>query len=216
MKPIVNHGARGQASRLTSRRTTDPPESSTTPQRDRRVGVSPFARRAMSAARRIRYVHEPARMRKRKTAPDSDDVSSPAIERRFRKQRSSARQNASPTSAGHCHGARTRCGPRGGGRLRVLSAVARAPAFRLPAAPAAPGQPLPCGRERSLTRASTCAAEQASAGANHRERCDVYSSPETASLAGGRLRGGRRGSHCRQRGPAHRSPQREGGSRGDR
>ena len=48
-------------------------------------------------------------------------------EHRFRKQGSSARQNASPTSVVHCHGAQTRLGLRGGGRLRVLSTDAVAP-----------------------------------------------------------------------------------------
>jgi hypothetical protein len=39
----------------------------------------------------------------------------------------SARQNASPTPVAHCHGARIRVGPRGRGRLGVLSTVALAP-----------------------------------------------------------------------------------------
>ena len=57
---------------------------------------------------------------------------SPAIgvsarKHRFRKQGKSARQNTSPACDVECHGARTRCGPRGGGWLRVLSTVAVAP-----------------------------------------------------------------------------------------
>ena len=59
-------------------------------------------------------------------------------EHRCRNKGSSARQNASPTSVDHCHGARTRLGPRGGGRLRVLSPDALAPPslFAVPALPA--------------------------------------------------------------------------------
>ena len=63
-------------------------------------------------------------------------------ERRFRKQRSSARQNPSPTSVVQCHGARTRLGPRGGGRLRVLSTDAVAPTS-IVCFTGTPGRPRP-------------------------------------------------------------------------
>jgi len=55
---------------------------------------------------------------------------------------SSARQNVSPTSVAHCHDARTRLGPRGGGRLRVLSPAAVAPPS-LFAAPVLPADAAP-------------------------------------------------------------------------
>jgi hypothetical protein len=74
-------------------------------------------------------------------------------ERRFRKQRSSARQNASPTSIVQCHGARTRRGPRGGGRLRVLSTVAFAP----PSIVCSTGVP---GRRRPLAHISLSARDR--------------------------------------------------------
>jgi len=56
--------------------------------------------------------------------------------------RSSARQNASPTVVVQCHGARTKPGPRGGGRLRVLSTVALAPTS-IVCFTGAPGHPRP-------------------------------------------------------------------------
>src|SRR5688500_15783304 len=53
--------------------------------------------------------------------------------------KSAARQNTSPASVVHCHGARTKSGPRGGGRLScfVDFAVAPPPLFASPALPAA-------------------------------------------------------------------------------
>ena len=61
-----------------------------------------------------------------------------ARKHRFRKQGKSARQNTSPAFVVQCHGARTRYGPRGGGRLRFCPLVAVAPPslFASPALPA--------------------------------------------------------------------------------
>ena len=95
-------------------------------------------------------------------------------EHRFRKQRSSARQNASPTSIVHCHGAQTRLGLRGGGRLRVLSTVALAPPS-IVCSTGPPGQPrprtwrLPSGHSGWRGRL---------AEADHREQRDVLFYPE--------------------------------------
>ena len=103
-------------------------------------------------------------------------------ERRFRKQRiatptrlprwgprRSARQNASPTFVAHCHGARTRLGPRGGGRLRVLSTIALAPTS-IVCCTGAPGR----RRTRpSALRHNPTARRRRVAEANHRERRDV-------------------------------------------
>ncbi len=85
---------------------------------------------------------EPARRRGKGSALrfSRADTSSPRSTGSANKG-SSARQNASPTSVVQCHGAQTRLGLRGGGRLRVLSTDAVAPPslFASPPLPADDG-----------------------------------------------------------------------------
>ena len=82
----------------------------------------------------------------------------------------SARQNASPTAVLHCHGAQTRRGLRGGGRLRVLSTDAVAP----PSLFAAPPLPADDGVAHRLLR--TAHARRAHGNAT------VWRFPRRASL----------------------------------
>jgi hypothetical protein len=108
-------------------------------------------------------------------APCEVDVA--GRECRFRKQRSSARKNASPTFVVHCHGARTRGGPRGGGRLRVLSTVAFAPPS-IVFSTGAPGRRRPCAHF-----AQTRGGSRGDAGLLKR----TIASDATYSLAGNRI-----------------------------
>ena len=131
-----------------------------------------------------------------------------ARERRFRKQRSSARQNASPTSVftAMALGPGMVLAEEAGSAFCPLSPSRRLRLFAPPALPvshAAQRSDGPCS-----TAKQGCWSEPSRAMRR-------IPWPKTASLAGGRLRGGRRGSHC-VRGPARRSAQREGGSQGDR
>ena len=72
-------------------------------------------------------------------------------------KRSSARQNASPTSVVQCHDARTRHGPRGWGRLRVLSTVALAPPS-IVCSSGTRGHPRP--RSAQTRGSATCGGEE--------------------------------------------------------
>ena len=112
---------------------------------------------------------------RRREMPSATDVrcSVAAREHRFRKQGSSARQNASPTSVVQCHGAQTRFGPRGGGRLRVLSPDAVAPPslFASPALPAdAAHRALRVVERRSSRRQTLAEVNHASDARRNRKR----------------------------------------------
>src|SRR5687767_2558114 len=83
----------------------------------------------------------------------------------------------SPASVDQCHGARTRLGPRGGGRLHVLSAIAVTPTSIVccTGAPGLSARQLASDSCALSARRidSTGEWRDTSADANHRERCDV-------------------------------------------